>query len=40
MALGFIPAFFKAKMGVNETIFTLMLNYIAINFVTYLQYGP
>ncbi|NLT48424.1 MAG: ABC transporter permease [Clostridiales bacterium] len=36
----FIPAFFKARMGVNETIFTLMLNYIAIKFVTYLQYGP
>lgn len=35
-----IPAFFKAKMGTNETIFTLMLNYIAIKFVTYLQYGP
>lgn len=36
----FIPAIFKAKMGTNETIFTLMMNYIAINFVTYLQYGP
>ena len=36
----FIPAIFKAKMGTNETIFTLMLNYIAIKFVTYLQYGP
>ena len=36
----FIPAFFKAKMGTNETIFTLMMNYIAIKFVTYLQYGP
>ncbi len=36
----FIPAFFKAKMGVNETIFTLMLNYIAIKYVTYLQFGP
>ncbi len=35
-----IPAFFKAKMGTNETIFTLMMNYIAIKFVTYLQYGP
>ncbi len=35
-----IPAFFRAKMGTNETIFTLMLNYIAIKFVTYLQYGP
>ena len=36
----FIPAFFKVRMGTNETIFTLMLNYIAIKFVTYLQYGP
>lgn len=36
----FIPAIFKAKMGTNETIFTLMMNYIAIKFVTYLQYGP
>lgn len=36
----FIPAYFKGKMGTNETIFTLMLNYIAIKFVTYLQYGP
>ncbi len=36
----FIPAIFKAKMGTNETIFTLMLNYIAIQFVMYLQYGP
>ena len=36
----FIPAFFKARMRVNETIFTLMLNYIAIKYVTYLQYGP
>ena len=36
----FIPAFFKAKLGTNETIFTLMMNYVAIKFVTYLQYGP
>ncbi|MFR6257273.1 MAG: ABC transporter permease [Anaerovoracaceae bacterium] len=36
----FIPAIFKAKLGTNETIFTLMLNYVAIKFVTYLQYGP
>ena len=35
-----IPAFFKVNFGTNETIFTLMLNYIAINFVTFLQYGP
>lgn len=36
----FVPAIFKARMGTNETIFTLMMNYIAIKFVTYLQYGP
>jgi len=36
----FIPAFFKAKFGTNETIFTLMMNYIAIKFVTYMQFGP
>lgn len=36
----FIPAIFKAKMGTNETILTLMMNYIGIKFVTYLQYGP
>ncbi|MDR1028382.1 MAG: ABC transporter permease [Clostridiales Family XIII bacterium] len=35
-----IPAIFKARMGTNEVIFTLMMNYIAIKFVTYLQYGP
>lgn len=27
---GFIPAFFKAKWGTNETLFTLMMNYVAI----------
>ena len=36
----FIPAFFKAKWGINETIFTLMMNYVAIKFVTYLCAGP
>ena len=36
----FVPAIFKAKLGTNETIFTLMMNYVAIKFVTYLQYGP
>ncbi len=35
-----IPAIFKAKYGTNETLFTLMLNYIAIKWITYLQYGP
>lgn len=35
-----IPAFFKARYGTNETLFTLMLNYIALKWITYLQYGP
>ena len=26
---GFLPAFFKAKWNTNETLFTLMMNYIA-----------
>lgn len=37
---GFIPAFFKAKWGTNETIITLMLNYVALKWIIYLQYGP
>lgn len=36
----FIPAFFKAQFGTNETLFTLMLNYIAQKWINYLQYGP
>jgi len=35
-----IPAIFKAWLGTNETIFTLMMNYIGIKFVMFLQYGP
>jgi general nucleoside transport system permease protein len=34
------PAFFKTKFKTNETIFTLMMNYVALKIVTYLQYGP
>lgn len=37
---GAVPAFFRARFRTNETIFTLMLNYIALKLVTYLQYGP
>lgn len=32
---GFLPAFFKAKWGTNETLFTLMMNYIAIQLVSF-----
>lgn len=30
---GLIPAFFKAKWKTNETLFTLMMNYVATSFV-------
>lgn len=33
---GVIPAIFKAYMNTNETLFTLMLNYVAMQFVTFL----
>lgn len=35
-----IPGFFRAYFKTNETIFTLLMNYIALNLITYLQYGP
>jgi ABC-type uncharacterized transport system permease subunit len=37
---GLLPAVFRARWGTNETLFTLMLNYIAIGIVKYLQGGP
>jgi simple sugar transport system permease protein len=37
---GMLPAAFRAKWGTNETLFTLMLNYIAIGITKYLQGGP
>ena len=30
-----IPAFFKARWGTNETLFTLMMNYVAIQITSY-----
>ncbi|WP_461204740.1 ABC transporter permease [Clostridium sp. DL1XJH146] len=33
-----IPAVLKSKWGTNETIVTLMMNYIALKWITYLQY--
>ena len=35
-----VPAFFKARWGTNETLFTLMMNYIMIGIVRWLQGGP
>lgn len=35
MIWGLIPAFFKAKFGTNETLFTLMMNYVAMQLVSF-----
>ena len=32
---GFLPAFFKARWNTNETLFTLMMNYIAMQLASY-----
>ncbi len=32
---GLIPAFFKAYWGTNETLFTLMMNYVAMKFMDF-----
>ena len=32
-----IPAFFKAKFNTNETLFTLMMNYVAIQIVAFFS---
>ncbi|MCC8138817.1 MAG: ABC transporter permease [Lachnospiraceae bacterium] len=32
---GYIPAFFKARYNTNETLFTLMMNYVAMQVVTF-----
>jgi ABC-type uncharacterized transport system permease subunit len=39
-AWGAASGWMKAKLGVNEILSTLMLNYIAIYWVNYLVYGP
>lgn len=35
MAWGIIPAFFKANFNTNETLFTLMMNYVAMQLVSF-----
>lgn len=37
---GLIPAYFKARFSTNETLLTLMANYIALYAVQYLKEGP
>ena len=35
MVWGLVPAWFKAKYNTNETLFTLMMNYVAMQLVTF-----
>lgn len=35
-----IPGVLKSRYGASESLVTLMMNYIAIKWVSYLQYGP
>lgn len=35
-----IPALLKIKIGTSEVLVTLMMNYIAIKYISFLQYGP
>ncbi len=37
---GAIPAYFRCRFGTNETLLTLMLNYIALYTIQGLQQGP
>ena len=37
---GFLPGMLKLRFGLNEIISTLMLNYIGIELMRYLVYGP
>ena len=37
---GLIPGWLKARLGVNEIIVTLMLNYIAALWITFWVFGP
>ncbi len=37
---GIIPAYFKARYNTNETLFTLMMNYIAVFVIQILREGP
>jgi general nucleoside transport system permease protein len=39
-AWGFIPGILRARLGVNEIITSLMLNYVALFWVQYWVFGP
>jgi len=35
-----VPAVLKSRFSASETLVTLMLNYVALKWISYLQYGP
>ena len=37
---GFIPGILQARLGVNEIITTLMLNYVALAWIEFWVFGP
>jgi len=37
---GLLPAICKLKLNASETLFTLMMNYVALYLIVYLQSGP
>ncbi|MHB8455441.1 MAG: ABC transporter permease [Acidiferrobacterales bacterium] len=37
---GAVPGLLRARLGVNETIVTILLNYVAIRLVDFVVYGP
>ncbi|MEI7885235.1 MAG: ABC transporter permease, partial [Clostridia bacterium] len=39
-ALAFIPGYLKAYKGFNEIVVTMLLNYIAVLFISFLVQGP
>ena len=39
-AWGFIPGILRARLGVNEIITSLMLNYVALSWIKYWVFGP
>jgi ABC-type uncharacterized transport system permease subunit len=39
-SIGLVPAVLKVKLGVNEIIVTVLLNFIVLLFITYLLHGP
>ncbi len=39
-AWGMIPGFLKAKVNINETLVSLLLNFVAVDLLDYLIHGP